>query len=46
MREIIKKITVPVDGISRDFRLTKPEAFSGVTLLRMLSGKLKVSGGE
>ena len=36
MREITKIISVPVDGKNKDFRLTKLNAFSGVTLLRML----------
>ena len=38
MREITKTISVPVDGKPMDFRLTKLDAFSGVTLLRMISG--------
>ena len=37
MREIVKTISVPVDGKPLDFRLTKLDAFSGVVLLRMLS---------
>ena len=37
MREIIKTISIPVDGKPLDFRLTKLDAFSGVVLLRMLS---------
>ncbi len=37
LREITKIITVSVDGKNKDFRLTKLDAFSGVTLLRMLS---------
>ena len=37
MREITKTISVPVEGKPKDFRLTKLDAFSGVTLLRMLS---------
>ena len=37
MREIIKTISIPVDGKPLDFRLTKLDAFSGVALLRMLS---------
>ena len=37
MREITKIISVPLDGISRDFRLTKLDAFSGAYLLRMLT---------
>ena len=38
MREITRTLSAFVDGTSRDFRLTKLDAFSGVTLLRMLSG--------
>ena len=38
MREITKTLSVPVNGKSMDFRLTKLDAFSGVFLLRMLSG--------
>ena len=37
MREIMKVLSVPVEGKSMDFRLTKLDAFSGVALLRMLS---------
>ena len=37
MREITKTVSVPVDGKSMDFRLTKLDAFSGVTLLRMMT---------
>ena len=36
MREITKIISIPVDGKSMDFRLTKLDAFSGVSLLRLL----------
>ena len=46
MREIMKILPVPVDGKSQDFRLTKLDAFSGATLLRMLSGMAKESGGD
>ena len=46
MREIVKTISIPVEGKPKDFRLTKLDAFSGVTLLRMLSGMPKDSGGE
>ncbi len=46
MREMIKTLSISADGISGDFRLTKPDAFSGVFLLRMLSGMPKESGGE
>ena len=38
MREITKVISASVDGKSMNFRLTKLDAFSGVYLLRMLSG--------
>ena len=38
MRQIIKNIQMPVDGKEMDFRLTKLDAFSGVRLLRMLTG--------
>ena len=37
MRTIIKNIRLPVDGTPYDFRLKKLDAFSGVSLLRMLS---------
>ena len=37
MREITKTLTIPVGGKSLDFRLTKLDAFSGASLLRMLS---------
>ena len=37
MREITKNITIPLDGKNADFRLTKLDAFSGASLLRMLS---------
>ena len=36
MRDIIKNIQFPIDGKSMDFRLTKLDAFSGVSLLRLL----------
>ena len=35
MRDIMKVLSVPVDGKSMDFRLTKLDAFSGASLLRM-----------
>ena len=38
MREITKTLTLPVDGKKLDFRLTKLDAFSGASFLRMLSG--------
>ena len=37
MRQITKTLSIPVDGKSMDFRLTKLDAFSGVTLLRMMT---------
>ena len=36
MRQITKDIEVTVDGTGTGFRLTKPDAFSGVSLLRLL----------
>ena len=36
MRDIIKNIKLPIDGTDMDFRLTKLDAFSGVSLLRQL----------
>lgn len=38
MRQITKNLQLTVDGKETDFRLTKLDAFSGVRLLRMLSG--------
>ena len=35
MRDISRIISIPVDGKSMDFRLTKLDAFSGVFLLRL-----------
>ena len=46
MRENTKTIPINVDGKSKDFRLTKPEAFSGETLLRMFSRMPKESSGD
>ena len=37
MRNISKTISVPVDGKPRDFRLTKLDAFSGASLLRLMA---------
>ena len=37
MREIIKTLSIPVDGKPRDFRLTKLDAFSGASLLRLMA---------
>ena len=36
MRTIIKDIQLNIDGNSVNFRLTKPDAFSGVEILRLL----------
>ena len=36
MRNIIKNIRLPIDGTPMDFRLTKLDAFSGASLLRLL----------
>ena len=36
MRQITKDIEITVDGTGTGFRLTKLDAFSGVTLLRLL----------
>ena len=36
MRQINKDITLSIDGTPYTFRLTKLDAFSGVTLLRLL----------
>ena len=46
MREITKTISIPIDGKSRDFRLTKLDAFSGAALLRLLSSVPKDSEGD
>ena len=35
MRQITKDITLAIDGEKRSFRLTKPDAFSGVEILRL-----------
>ena len=43
MRDIIKNIQLPIDGKQMDFRLTKLDAFSGASLLRMLS---RIPAGE
>ena len=37
MREITRTISVSVNGKQMDFRLTKLDAFSGVTLLRLMA---------
>ena len=36
MRKISKEITLTIDGSPQGFRLTKPDAFSGVEILRLL----------
>ena len=46
MREITKTLSVPVNGKPVDFRLTKLDAFSGASLLRMLSGMRKDLGDD
>ena len=46
MRDIMKVLSVPVDGKSMDFRLTKLDAFSGAFLLRMLPGMRKEPGDD
>ena len=37
MREITKTLSIPLNGKPIDFRLTKLDAFSGVTLLRLMT---------
>ena len=46
MREITKVLSASMDGKSKDFRLTKLDAFSGAALLRMLSGMRKDPGDD
>ena len=46
MREIEKTISIPVEGKPMNFRLTKLDAFSGASLLRMLSGMRKDPGND
>ena len=46
MREIQKILSVSMEGKTADFRLTKLDAFSGVSLLRMLSGMPQASSGD
>ena len=36
MRIITKDIQLPIGGSPQSFRLTKPDAFSGVEILRLL----------
>ena len=40
MRNIIKNITIQVDGKEKTFRLKKLDAFSGVSLLRLVLRRL------
>ena len=42
MRQITKEIQVYIDGSPLGFRLTKPDAFSGVPLLRLRPRNLPV----
>ena len=44
MRETIKNIPLPVDGERREFRLSKYDAFSGVSLLRLVLKYLPEQG--
>ncbi len=46
MREIIKTISVQENGKSKDFRLTKLDAFSGAALLRLLAGLPEQPAGK
>ena len=46
MREIEITISIPVEGKPMNFRLTKLDAFSGASLLRMLSGMRKDPGDD
>ena len=46
MRESEKNISIPVEGKPMNFRLTKLDAFSGASLLRMLSGMRKDPGDD
>ena len=41
MKQITKTITLPIDGTPRTFRLKKLDAFSGASLLRLLSAHLQ-----
>ena len=43
MKQITKTITLPIDGTPRTFRLKKLDAFSGASLLRLLSAHLQES---
>ena len=45
MRTITKTITLPVDSQPRTFRLTKLDAFSGASLLKLLSRHLQALPG-
>ena len=46
MREITKIISLSVDGIPYEFRLTKLDAFSGASLLRLLKQKMLTPSGN
>ena len=46
MRKISKDITLTIDGRPQEFRLTKPDAFSGVEILRLLLRLQDQWGGE
>ena len=39
MRQLTKTITLPVDGVPTEFRLSLMDAFSGVSLLKLLTEK-------
>ena len=44
MRNIFKDVTLTIDGSSQNFRLMKPDAFSGVESF-FQSGELRVESG-
>ena len=46
MRTITKDVTLAVDGEKKTFRLTKPDAFSGVEILRIFLRMQKDFGDE
>ena len=46
MRQITKEIQITIDGSPQGFRLTKPDAFSGVEILRLLLRLQDQWGGE
>ena len=45
MRSIVMNLSLPVDGETREFRLTKFDAFSGVSALRLVLRHMN-AGGE